>query len=125
MSWQFIEQTIRKAGKEHACCECSNPITHGKLYVEISGMWEHEHCRFRRCLVCSFVAQKALELIPAYVAEEDSIQFGGLWSHVDYTVAYDDSLTPLLTTPWLQAHLESRAYASTLMSIEESSACTS
>jgi len=46
-------ETIRKARKPHACCECGEVIAVEKLYEEASGI-DHDGYpfRFRTCLYC-------------------------------------------------------------------------
>ena len=44
---------IKKARKEHRCCECREPISVGAHYEFISGLWDSEWSTFKTCLTCA------------------------------------------------------------------------
>jgi|SRR6478735_681589 len=43
---------IRRARKEHRCCECRKPIMKGQRYELISGVWEGRPDSYKTCLPC-------------------------------------------------------------------------
>lgn len=45
-------EQIRKARKQHKCCECDEPILPGEKYEYASGVWEGRPDSFRTCLPC-------------------------------------------------------------------------
>jgi len=45
-------ETIRRAKKEHRCCECTKTIKPGMRYEYIWGIWEGESSDFKTCLPC-------------------------------------------------------------------------
>lgn len=47
--------TMRKAAKEHLCCECRKPIAKGDIYEEVTGVWDGRPDRFRTCGSCKFI----------------------------------------------------------------------
>jgi len=50
--WEFGTVKIRKAVKEHKCCECHDPILPGQEYEYASGRFEGDYLTFRTCKTC-------------------------------------------------------------------------
>jgi hypothetical protein len=50
---EFFDLKIRKARKEHRCCECSTTIRVGDQYEYVVGKWDGDINDFRTCLICS------------------------------------------------------------------------
>jgi hypothetical protein len=50
---KFFTQTVRKARKNHKCCECSSPINIGDKYDYSSGKWDDFVGSYKTCLECS------------------------------------------------------------------------
>lgn len=48
---------IRKARKQHTCCECGEPIKPGQRYEYVSGIFGHEPFWQRTCLQCAQIWQ--------------------------------------------------------------------
>jgi len=46
-------EEMRKARKEHTCCECDRTIEPGESYHHVTGKWEDEWSTFKTCLGCS------------------------------------------------------------------------
>ncbi len=44
---------IRKARKEHKCCECQRVIKVGEKYHLFKGCWDGEWGRFKTCVACN------------------------------------------------------------------------
>lgn len=44
---------IRKAQKEHKCCECQRIITIGSRYQMFKGIWDGKADRFKTCMPCA------------------------------------------------------------------------
>lgn len=45
-------EKIRKARKEHICCECRETIKPGEKYEHVSGCWDGSWSTYKTCLVC-------------------------------------------------------------------------
>lgn len=50
-----LSVTIRKAAKDHRCCECHVVIPKGDQYEETTGVWDGRPDRFRTCLSCKYL----------------------------------------------------------------------
>jgi hypothetical protein len=72
----FYSETMRRARKEHRCCECRRTIRRGEMYEHVAGKtsgydrpWTSKTCaecrEIRKALVCG------------------SWMFGALWEHID------------------------------------------
>lgn len=48
-------QVIRRARKEHKCCECKRVIGPRESYTPESGIWDGEPMRFKTCMDCMSV----------------------------------------------------------------------
>ncbi|MFK3873082.1 hypothetical protein [Pseudoalteromonas rhizosphaerae] len=57
-----FSETVRKARKQHACCECSQKISVGENYQYCSGVWDGKPDSYKTCLSC-------LKIRENYVAE--------------------------------------------------------
>lgn len=49
---QTYHERVRKARKEHSCCECGEKILPGQEYKYISGVWDGRGDDFKQCLRC-------------------------------------------------------------------------
>ena len=45
--------TIRRARKEHRCCECNAAIHPGETYEYRSGVWDGHGMDFKTCVECA------------------------------------------------------------------------
>jgi hypothetical protein len=50
--WDFYEEKIVKARKEHKCCECYRPIPVGTQYERITGKCCGDIDKYKTCLEC-------------------------------------------------------------------------
>ena len=50
---QAYKEVIRKARKEHWCCECRQEIAVGEVYEYVSGIWDGEPRSYKTCLSCA------------------------------------------------------------------------
>jgi hypothetical protein len=50
-------ETLRKARKEHRCCECRETIKPGDSYHYTSGIWDGRACSFKLCAKCEALRQ--------------------------------------------------------------------
>jgi len=57
---EFINQGIRKARKEHKCCECGETIPPGTEYEYVSGCWTGDFLVFKTCLDCESLRSNLL-----------------------------------------------------------------
>ena len=48
----FETTSIRRARKQHRCCECGEPIEPGDTYQIVEGMWEGDFATFKTCERC-------------------------------------------------------------------------
>ena len=46
---------IRKALKEHVCCECKTTIQKGERYEIVKGLWDREWRTLKTCLPCAAI----------------------------------------------------------------------
>lgn len=58
--------TVRKAAKDHACCECDVPIAKGDLYQVVSGVWDGRGDSFKTCGTCATIANLAASVHPGF-----------------------------------------------------------
>lgn len=49
---QAFQQKMRKAKKEHKCCECHKIIAVGETYEYSSGVWDGRPASFKTCTEC-------------------------------------------------------------------------
>lgn len=52
------EETIRKARKEHRCCECRLPIRAGETYQHVWGVWDGHMETFKTCAACHWLRNR-------------------------------------------------------------------
>ena len=51
-------ELVRKARKQHRCCECADPIVPGMRYQEASGITQDgDPYRYRTCLACAQIRE--------------------------------------------------------------------
>lgn len=50
-----MRTVMRKARKEHRCCECSNTIKIGDIYEYVSGIWDNQASSYKTCGLCADV----------------------------------------------------------------------
>ena len=53
--------TLRKARKQHHCCECPAPIVPGEIYEYASGVWEGRGQSFKTCTPCAEVREQLVQ----------------------------------------------------------------
>jgi len=49
---EFHKAIIRKAIKEHKCCECNRIISIGEKYENVSGSWDGHFSTYKTCEDC-------------------------------------------------------------------------
>ncbi len=54
----FCTDTIRKARKEHQCCECADTIHPGQKYERVFGVWDGSKRTFITCLPCVAIRER-------------------------------------------------------------------
>lgn len=50
--YDFYDETIRRARREHQCSACAEPIPVGAYYCDLRLMWEGAIKRYKRCGRC-------------------------------------------------------------------------
>lgn len=53
------EEKVRKARKDHICCECGEIIQSGDEYVYCHGIWEGYPAGYKQCKECNDLMKKA------------------------------------------------------------------
>ena len=48
----FASTAVRRAAKEHRCCECREAIPVGAKHEHVSGKWDGHFSTYRTCLSC-------------------------------------------------------------------------
>jgi hypothetical protein len=48
---------MRKAQKEHICCECHEPIHPGDTYERVVGVWDGKFDHFKTCAICKKIRE--------------------------------------------------------------------
>jgi hypothetical protein len=83
-------QKVRRARKEHVCCECGKDICPGEKYQVSSGVWDGEPDRYKQCLHCAavmdfcddlhrYLRQHGREFKFVNMDDDDSPLFGYVW----------------------------------------------
>lgn len=54
---RFYREDIRKARKQHKCCECETVINPGDTYADIFGVWDDADS-FKQCQKCNELGSK-------------------------------------------------------------------
>jgi hypothetical protein len=49
---ELYSETIRKARKEHKCCECHETIKAGNLYEVAKALWDGTWGSYKTCITC-------------------------------------------------------------------------
>jgi len=49
---QIFNRYLRKARKQHLCCECRKPIKTGDTYWFARGLWDHRWGTYKVCVPC-------------------------------------------------------------------------
>jgi len=57
VSVDFFHCEIRRAAKDHECCECEATIKKGERYEYASGKCESELWNSKTCLICAEIAE--------------------------------------------------------------------
>ena len=70
---------MRKARKEHKCCECHKPIRKGETYERVTGIWDSKFDHFETCAICKKIRED-------YCC---SWTYGGLKEALWETLAFD------------------------------------
>ena len=71
---KVISSVMRKARKEHSCCECHKAIVIGETYCDISGIWDKPE-RFKQCDDCSSL-HHAASIHADSIGSDDGVCFG-------------------------------------------------
>ena len=50
---EWMHYRMRKARKEHVCCECREPIKKGEQFEYTSGKWDGRIQAFKTCAYCA------------------------------------------------------------------------
>ncbi len=85
-----FSETVRKAHREHKCCECHQVIKAGEKYQLFKGCWDGEFARFKTCLPCVELRDEAAS--QAYERETPAFGYLSEWAHeagVIFPVARD------------------------------------
>lgn len=53
----IFRREMRRARKEHRCCECFRVILPGEEYEHDSGLWDGRWDRYKTCLGCSRIRE--------------------------------------------------------------------
>ena len=51
-SCDVLTEKLRRARKEHTCCECGDAIKPGDLYEDSDGLWDGMWAKHRTCARC-------------------------------------------------------------------------
>ena len=54
----YSEYNVKKARKDHHCCECRGTIKKGDSYEVIAGMWEGDFQIYKTCLDCQSIRKE-------------------------------------------------------------------
>lgn len=74
-----FSQGVRRARKEHRCCECYGPILWGERYEYSSGVWDGGPDNFKTCEPCA-AWRNALAKADDTC---DCVPFGDLWATIE------------------------------------------
>jgi len=69
-----FSDTVRKARREHKCCECQGIIKPGEKYHIFKGCWEGKWDEFKTCLDCIEVRDE----IRSLYRDDEGPPFGDL-----------------------------------------------
>jgi hypothetical protein len=98
---EFFQSDVRKARKEHRCCECNRVITRGANYVAVRGKYEGDFWSETLCCDCD-------EIGSAFACDGGRL-YCQLWEDMEYVF---DKLTTAcfdrLQTPSAKAYLRKR-----------------
>ncbi len=75
----FVED-IKKAAKQHNCCECGHPIKKGMLYWYCKGLWEGDWSQYRQHIECRdacYTISQTHECIPFGALDEWIFEYDG------------------------------------------------
>jgi len=67
----IYSDTVRKARREHKCCECGQIIKIGDRYHLFKGCWEGRWGEYKTCMECDEIKDEVLSLyrcdeVPAF-----------------------------------------------------------
>lgn len=83
---QAYSHKLRKARKDHECCECSGIINKGENYHYHSGIWEFEPDSFKICVDCELLREEINSKIKYY---HDKVAFKELFEVVQHSDYFD------------------------------------
>lgn len=86
---QCYTYKVRKARKEHQCCECGTNIEKGKTYHYISGIWDSKAYSYKTCNECRELQDICEQERSVY---DDPLQFGGLEEHLENEYCESDDV---------------------------------
>jgi hypothetical protein len=104
----FWSEKLRKARKQHHCCECGSQINLGEVYHYCSGKWDDSINSFKTCLSC----HKVRELLDCVGLGElhESLFYEHLVKDEDndsLVVSLDDRIEVVSQYPNLKVRLKS------------------
>jgi len=75
-----ISKTVmRKASKQHTCCECHRKIEPGDRYQVVEGCWEGKWATYKTCSPCAALR----DLLEKHLRSDENIAFGYLDESAD------------------------------------------
>jgi hypothetical protein len=69
-----FSSSVRRAAKEHRCCECRETIKVGDHYEHVTGLWDGHWSTYKTCLLC-------VEIRTHFAC--DGWIFGQLWEDLE------------------------------------------
>lgn len=73
--------SIRKAHKQHKCCECGERIQPNQKYEYVTGLWDGQWSTFKTCSVCLAIRNDFMSC---------GWEYGNLWQHLKEYLTEDD-----------------------------------
>jgi hypothetical protein len=88
---------IRKARKEHKCCECFRQIEIGEQYEQVTGNWDGSWGSFKTCLHCLEARKWLMKQCHGYV---HGAVFEDLREHISYARLHVGRLVVGMNRKW-------------------------
>jgi len=108
VSVDFFHKRVRKAVKEHKCCECDKVIAKGERYEYASGKCEGEMWQAKTCLICAEIAD-AFSCDGRMYGGEFWSQFSELFGELN-TSCFDKLTTVAAKTELQRRYIEWQAW---------------
>lgn len=87
-------EKIRKAKKQHECCECRESIRVDERYERITGVWDGEFSTFKTCMPCARLREY---LLTESDLDAEEVYFGQLHETVEEARRCGLRLHPLMS----------------------------